>query len=464
MKRLILSVVLLAGLPPGTPAQCWGQAPVAPVGARAGVRETPRDRVSPDDGQASYLNPIPQDIVSATCKIRSGGSGGSGMVVWRNLERRTAVVLTCRHVVPSARYDTAVQLTGSNTWLPAKLLCHAPGGADIAALEIPADANTPVCHVAYKQVTPGDNIWLVGYPQGMGLTTRGGQFVGMAGQHNTSPVYRYQVWSDHGDSGSSIVRQSDKRVVGILWGGNHANHFQTSVTGLNEIYSTLIEVEKCWKQPQPGVTAGGIGAIRAPGVRAIGIGIVSVRPTSPPSQPTAPVIPAPPSVIVQPAPGLAPVVAPMPPPVSIPLPPVMVPIPPTTIPLPPILVPAPPVTVGTPPLAAVTPDPRIDQLIAMVTDLQRRAPVPGPAGPAGPSGPPGDPGAPGAPGPAGLAGLPGTAGKDADQAKIAVLEDAIAKLKSGKFICELLDKDGNVIQTEQFGPDRPLRIKLVPVK
>lgn len=106
--------------------------------------------------------------------------------------------------------------------------------------------------------------------------------------------------------------------------------------------------------------------------------------------------------------------------------------------------------------------------------------APGKDGLAGPAGPRGLPGADGKEGPRGLAGVDGKAGvngidgkpgaagkdgangKDADLAAVnAAVQDALAK--QPPMTCILKDAQGNVINTETFGPNKPLVIRLIPV-
>lgn len=86
---------------------------------------------------------------------------------------------------------------------------------------------------------------------------------------------------------------------------------------------------------------------------------------------------------------------------------------------------------------------------------------PGRDGLAGPAGPPGIAGLPGKDGAPGLAGAPG---RDVDASKLAALEAELDRLRNQRFIAELLDESGAVKQRVQFGPDQPLRLKLLPIK
>lgn len=80
-------------------------------------------------------------------------------------------------------------------------------------------------------------------------------------------------------------------------------------------------------------------------------------------------------------------------------------------------------------------------------------------------------GAPGPPGPAGVAGPPGPAGPPGAAADTAALRAEIddlrrqlAELQNRNFEAQLLDADGTIRQRVQFGHDRPLKLRLIPVK
>lgn len=277
MTRL-LTLLLVLVLPEVSPAQCWGQS--SPAG-RPTVTEQPGQQYG-----------VPAAIARACVRIRSGNSGGSGICCWHEPGSTTAIILTCRHVVSNPSASLVVTFPPDKTQ-SARFICYDPGGADIAAILVTADDSTPCVPIARYQLSPGEPVWLVGYPQGKGFTTRAGQFRGMVGhEHSGAPVYGYSVWSDHGDSGAGIVRQSDGAVVSILWGGDKRNNTVTHATGLPEIYRTIEQCQKRPQQPgyppqQPGgvpgqvpVIGGGIGVI-GPGGGAAGIGIIS-RPSPPP--------------------------------------------------------------------------------------------------------------------------------------------------------------------------------------
>lgn len=63
-------------------------------------------------------------------------------------------------------------------------------------------------------------------------------------------------------------------------------------------------------------------------------------------------------------------------------------------------------------------------------------------------------------------GKPGDAGKPGElpQDILDRLNQALATLEQGEYQAELLDLDGKVRQTVTFGKNKPLRLRLVPVK
>lgn len=111
----------------------------------------------------------------------------------------------------------------------------------------------------------------------------------------------------------------------------------------------------------------------------------------------------------------------------------------------------PPVTIPTVDLKPVLD--AIKALQADVAEIKKMKSIPGPQGPVGLTG---------AAGPAGPAGPQGPAGKGADPATITTA--VAAAMANQKFTCILLDEQGKVLNTVQFGTNQPLQIKLVPLK
>ena len=78
---------------------------------------------------------------------------------------------------------------------------------------------------------------------------------------------------------------------------------------------------------------------------------------------------------------------------------------------------------------------------------------------------------PGERGPQGFPGKDGANGKDGSDADVSLLKTEIEalktelnKMRNAKFIAELLDANNVVIQRTEFGPNDPLRLRLVPTK
>lgn len=125
------------------------------------------------------------------------------------------------------------------------------------------------------------------------------------------------------------------------------------------------------------------------------------------------------------------------------------------------------------PLPPVTPRPTVDlgpileelaNLRKEVAAIQLKPGPPGPPGKDGLDGLPGKPGRDGVAGPAGPPGKDGLPGRDVDASKLAALEAELDRLRNQRFIAELLDESGAVKQRVTFGPEQPLRLKLLPVK
>lgn len=81
--------------------------------------------------------------------------------------------------------------------------------------------------------------------------------------------------------------------------------------------------------------------------------------------------------------------------------------------------------------------------------------------PAGPKGDKGDPGPQGTKGEPGAAGPQGPPGNISDADLLAQINKALAGMN---FQCELYDVDGNLKDRATFGPGKPLRLQLIPVK
>jgi len=108
--------------------------------------------------------------------------------------------------------------------------------------------------------------------------------------------------------------------------------------------------------------------------------------------------------------------------------------------------------------------PLLAELKALRGELQAMRDRPLPQGEKGEPGERGARGERGPIGPQGEEGPQGEAGKDADPSRLLFLEQEVARLRNTRLVAELLDEKGEVKQRVEFGPDKPLRLKLVPVK
>lgn len=319
---------------------------------------------------------------------------GSGVCV-RLADGRTPI-LTCRHVVEYK--DRFGRVTG----LRKQLIAGFPGrrhyrcnvitvdhSADLAILEAALTGGEPAVRLSDRPPQPGERIYLVGYPRGVGApNTRAGQFRGYLPVRENNAATT--VTSTGGDSGGGIYRQ-DGTLCGILaWGegqvspGNGPTHqevtrFLHQCCGPNGCFP--------WRRPggvptPVGQPVGGVNGDLGPQVQPP---LVTPPPASPP---------------------------------------------------------APPNDDTRLRLRRLEEESaaRMKRIEAAFLELVGRKPVPGPAGPSGPQGPPGErgpasegkPGPAGPPGPQGPAGEPGPPGKPADEARIAALEARVTELEKSK--------------------------------
>lgn len=107
---------------------------------------------------------------------------------------------------------------------------------------------------------------------------------------------------------------------------------------------------------------------------------------------------------------------------------------------------------------------KLDKLLLIVADLQKQiAEISLKPGPPGPTGPPGKDGI-GIPGRDGKDGALGPAGPPGVTPDLSRFYAELEALRNMELEAWLMDKDGNVIQKVRFGPNVPLKLKLVPVK
>lgn len=332
------------------------------------------------------------------------GSSGSGVIV--RLADGRMPILTCRHVVSGHREVTISVYRGKRY---RALVRGIDSRTDLAILQAAFAGDESASRLSDRAPVQGETVYLTGYPRGVPEpNTRSGTFRGyLTPAFTSSGAAATSILSTGGDSGGGIYR-ADGTLAGILaWGeGSVSTGNGPTWQDLRSFVERSCGPGGCYPGYRPG------------GISGIGIGIGAIRqPSMPPSG------------------GLGPQVQP----------PTIAPVSPT---------PASPASPSVTDLERES-DARMKRIEAALAHLAARRPEPGPAGP------PGRPGADGRPGPAGKDGAPG---KDADAATIEALRAEIAQLKSQRLTVELLDAAGNVVQTDSFGPGKPLRIRLKPVE
>lgn len=153
--------------------------------------------------------------------VRYLGKAGSGTVLAG--DDKTAVVLTCKHVCSRApTADEVRRLKPAQMAIVVKF----PSGiarwasfigvddqADLAALLITADAQTP--RVAWLAQSPaqGATVYQIGYPHGLGPRPQQGVVRPSLGAHFVASMRLIP-----GDSGSGLFTP-DGRLCGVAWGG-----------------------------------------------------------------------------------------------------------------------------------------------------------------------------------------------------------------------------------------------------
>ena len=192
---------------------------------------------------------------------------GSGTIVAVDSEWQRALVLTCRHVLPddpAPKRNLSLSVVMSPAQLAAgdRIEVILPDGrkftaswlmaderADLAACVIPATESLPCAPVADRQPDPGEAVWQVGYPGGVGPKARSGVARGLNGWIQTgAPVWGLNLWCAPGDSGSGIFRPSDGALVGVLWGGTQGKP-DTAANCLADVRRFL---QRCFQWVRPG--------------------------------------------------------------------------------------------------------------------------------------------------------------------------------------------------------------------
>ncbi len=148
-----------------------------------------------------------------------GGWGGSGTVVC--VENGRALVITNRHVVEKGDGNATIRFPSGRV-AEGQLLASGQQvatdkfGVDLAAIMIPADAQTPCVPIAQGSVSQGDKICQIGYGGGQ-FQRRTGAVVGYRHTQPYNLVVSFQVIS--GDSGSGVFSLKEKALAGVIWGG-----------------------------------------------------------------------------------------------------------------------------------------------------------------------------------------------------------------------------------------------------
>jgi S1-C subfamily serine protease len=353
------------------PAVVASPPPAAP--AAPGLAPPPAD----DDGLKAASVRIANQLGSVI-------DGGSGTVV--GLQDNKALVLTCRHLFPGGRAGKLTVHFPSGRVYEAVLIA-VDSQADLACMYILNDGQVPWVPIADAPAERGTPVCQVGYPHGKGPIFRRGGSLGIGGHTSGTPVMDISVAVQSGDSGSGVFGTTNRRLVGVIWGGDGRTSAATGIPDIHRfVEQKAARLFPCWRCKPPHQQS--------------------------PQQPSDPIVNRPPGnlppgVIAAPGPG--------------PGPGVIVTVPPPLTPVPPVVT-APP----GPSLSDI-----LKQLQLLQTQMQQLAnqpPTPGPPGPPGKDGTPGAPGTPGADstvagpvgpsGPQGPIGPQGLPGPPADTAYI----------------------------------------------
>lgn len=195
---------------------------------------------------AEQVEPANARIVAASVLVinsrERSNACGSGTIIHLDVERKYAVVLTCKHVFSDGVGKIWVVLPNDSksheaTWI------GSDDRADLAALAINATADTPWVPVADVMPKRGEAIWQVGYPHSQGPKTRTGKARGEAGQNWLADL---QVQS--GDSGSGIFG-ADGAVAAVVWGSDWPNGQTTYATSCDKIRKFLRDKCGRWLKP-----------------------------------------------------------------------------------------------------------------------------------------------------------------------------------------------------------------------
>ena len=189
----------------------------------------------PQPGPQQYYQPIqpqqqpqrqpvnvPDWILAASVKVTTPRWRGSG-VVWHVADGK-ALVVTNKHVCPQALDGINVHFRDGKK-LVARWI-SADGTADLAMLEIAADASTKFVPVASAPPARGAPLWQIGYSNGG--DPKQGQWLGAAGfRRYSGNVYGASILVQPGDSGSGVYSQEEGRLIGLVYATNEGAKYRT---------------------------------------------------------------------------------------------------------------------------------------------------------------------------------------------------------------------------------------------
>ncbi|MFC4556400.1 S1 family peptidase [Georgenia faecalis] len=191
------------------------------------------DDVAPVVADPGSLSPDGVDAAERMAvRVRNVGCGelstGSGFA----LDERT--IITNRHV---AANSSRLQIT---TYDGREIEAVSAGGSDLADLALlrTEEPLTSVPGIAEVDAAAGDQVTVIGYPEGGQLTTTTGQVLGYEPDplgSDLGMVGRTNAEVDHGSSGSAVLN-ADGEVIGVvyamdMWG----NSYMVPVSTLHEL-------------------------------------------------------------------------------------------------------------------------------------------------------------------------------------------------------------------------------------
>lgn len=366
-------------------------------------------------------NAVTGTVQDATVHISTGQGMGSGTCITPD-----GWIVTNAHVIGGRRTVVVTFPGGKKYQGQVGPYDHSK---DLGIVRVTAD-NLPYVKLADQSPQRGDPIWHVGYPRG-DFSRQEGRAAGEIRHPRGFKMLAADTEIYGGHSGGSLFNAKGELAGVPGWDGQGKN--RCGAIHLDEV-RTFLTAHQC-PSCQPGV--GGIGIVG-------GVGIVGGK--RPPTNNESPRLPPPlPDAPPKEKPltkadvdklieelrndlGKKPEVKPEP----------------------------------------VTPTPVVkdDSIRVELSELRKLivelANKPGAVGPAGQPGKDGNPGPVGIPGPRGADGMPGPAGPAADEARLLALEQRFNALANQIFTAEIIDANGVLKQTTTFGPNTPLRLRLVP--